>query len=160
MKKSWGLIPEILDGRKSIESRWYKTKRAPWNKIKPGDVVYFKNSGESVTVEAAVAKVLQLENLNPSEAKNILQKFGKEDGIEKEKIKYYFELFKDKKYCLLIFIKNIKQIKPFQINKTGFGAMAAWLCVESINKIKLQYPHGAYQQIPRLHSKLFYSQKK
>ena len=48
MNKSWGLIPKILSGSKTIESRWYKTKRTPWDKIAKGDTVYFKNSGEQV----------------------------------------------------------------------------------------------------------------
>ena len=32
MKKSWGLIPKILDGRKKIESRWGIHKCSPWGK--------------------------------------------------------------------------------------------------------------------------------
>lgn len=33
LKKSWPLIPKILNKQKTIESRWYKVKCAPWNKI-------------------------------------------------------------------------------------------------------------------------------
>lgn len=47
MKPSWKLIPKILSGEKTIESRWYQTRRAPWNGIAAGDVVYFKDSGEA-----------------------------------------------------------------------------------------------------------------
>ncbi len=34
MKKSWGLVPKILAGEKICESRWYKSKRPPWDIIK------------------------------------------------------------------------------------------------------------------------------
>ncbi|MEI7477466.1 MAG: hypothetical protein WCJ81_02865 [bacterium] len=33
MKKSRKLIPKIVSGEKTIESRWYQTKRAPWNTV-------------------------------------------------------------------------------------------------------------------------------
>lgn len=127
MKKSWGMIPKILSGEKTIESRWYKTRRAPWGKIKVCETVFFKNSGEPVTIKATVVKVFQFLNLTPKRVREILEKFGKEDGISKEKILYFAKLFVDKKYCLLIFLKNPQKVKPFEVNKTGFGAMSAWL---------------------------------
>ena len=137
MKKSWQLLPKILSGEKTIESRWYKTKRIPWNRINTGDTVYFKNSGEPVTVQTAVQKVLQFENLNGDKVSDILDKYGGADGITPERIPDYYDLFKAKKYCLLIFLKNPQSIKPFNINKKGFGAMSAWLTVDNIDKIKV-----------------------
>ncbi|OGM27711.1 hypothetical protein A3D00_00450 [Candidatus Woesebacteria bacterium RIFCSPHIGHO2_02_FULL_38_9] len=136
MKKSWGLIPKILDSTKTIESRWYINKSVPWGNIKKGDIVYFKNSGEPVTVKAKVDKVLQFEKLNSQKISEILNKYYKEDGIEKEKVKYYFELFKDKKYCILIYLTNPQKIRSFDIDKKGFGSMSAWISVEDINLIK------------------------
>ena len=136
MKKSWGLIPKILSGEKKIESRWYMARTAPWDRIKIGDTVYFKNSGEPAAVKAVVSKVLQFADLNADKVEEILKKYGKDDGLESEKIGQFFDLFKYKKYCLLIFLKNPTKIKPFDINKKGFGAMSAWISVENINRIK------------------------
>jgi len=136
MKKSWGLIPKILDGRKKIESRWGVNKCAPWGKVKAGDRVYFKNSGEPVTVVAEVSKIQEFGNMNSKKVREILEKFGEDDGINREEISGYYKRFKDKKYCLLIYLKNPQKIKPFDIDKTGFGAMAAWICVGKISHIK------------------------
>lgn len=136
MKKSWGLTEKILTGEKNIESRWYQTKHIPWDKIKALDEVYFKNSGEPVTIKANVEKVLQFSNLTSAKVKEILEQYGKDDGIEKEKIQDFFEIFKDKKYCILIFLKNPEKIKPFEINKKGFGAMAAWITVDALAQIQ------------------------
>lgn len=136
MRKSWGLLPKILAGEKIIESRWCKNKAVPWGRINPGETVYFKNSGEKVSVKATVEKVLKFENLEPNKIKDILNKYGVGIGIKIEDAEKYFELFKDKKYCLLIYLNNACEIEPFEINKTGFGAMAAWMCVENIKKIK------------------------
>lgn len=136
MKKYWGLTEKILSGQKTIESRWYKNKYQPWNNINPGDMVYFKNSGEPVILKAEVDTVLQFENLSPKKVKHILIEYGERDGIEKNNFEKYFELFKDKKYCLLIFLRYVEMIESFEIDKTGFGAMASWLVVEDIDKIK------------------------
>jgi len=45
-------------------------------------------------------------------------------------------MFKDKNYCILIFLKNPIGIKPFEIDKTGFGAMSAWIIAKNISKVK------------------------
>lgn len=136
MKKSWGLLPRILSGQKTIESRWYQSRRLPWGKIAANDVVYFKNSGNPVTVKAVVENVLSFSGLTPEKIKNILNEYAQDIGIEKNKERQFFALCKDKKYCLLIFLKNPERVQPFEIDKTGFGMMSPWLTIENIDKIK------------------------
>jgi ASC-1-like (ASCH) protein len=138
MKKSWGLTEKILNGEKIIESRWYSSKRAPWNRIKKGEIVYFKDSGDPVSVKAIVRNVLQFPDLTPKKVGEILKEYGDADGLDKEKIPEFYQRFKDKKYCILVFLKNPQKIKPFKINKAGFGMMSAWITVENISDIKRQ----------------------
>ncbi|HLD15851.1 MAG TPA: hypothetical protein VJB94_04715 [Candidatus Nanoarchaeia archaeon] len=136
MKKSWKLTEKILTRQKKIESRWYRSKYPPWNNIKPEETIYFKNSGEPVTIKATVSKVLQFKNLNPNKVKEIIEEYGYEDGINISDKDRFYQLFKNKRYCILIFLKNPEKIKTFNINKKGFGIMSAWITVENINKIK------------------------
>jgi len=140
MRKSWGLTQKILTGQKKIESRWYKVKYPPWDKIKSGEVVYFKDSGEPVIIKTEVDKVAQFSDLTPEKVKEILYKYGQADGLGIDKIPEFFEMFKNKKYCILIFLKNPQKIVPFEIDKTGFGAMSAWISVDNVNKIKKANP--------------------
>src|SRR3989338_7861387 len=135
MKKSWGLIPKILSGEKTIESRWYMARYPPWNRIYAGDIVYFKDSGEPVTARAEVSKVLQFRDLTRRKVREILDTYSRPDGIGKQEDSFY-SLFEKKKYCMLIFLKNPCAVEPFKINKSGFGISAAWMCVPDINKIK------------------------
>ena len=137
MRKSWGLLPKILSGEKIIESRWYKNKYAPWDKIEIGDIVYFKNSGEPVSVRANVSNVLQFLDLTPERVSEILDDYGAMDGIKENEVSNYYQMFKDKNYCLLVFLKKPEKITPFKINKKGFGAMASWIVVEDIKKLKI-----------------------
>lgn len=137
MKKSWGLTQKIFSGEKKIESRWYKFKHSPWNKIKAKDVVYFKNSGEPVSLKAKVSKVLQFSNLTSKKVKEILNDYGKGDGLDKRDIPNFYKRFRNKKYCILVFLKDPKMIKPFKINKKGFGSMAAWITIKNVRRIAL-----------------------
>jgi ASC-1-like (ASCH) protein len=138
MRKSWGLTEKILSGEKKIESRWYINRSNPWNNINSGDIVYFKNSGEPITIKATVFRVLQFDNLTPAKVKSILIAYGSSIGIDKKDIDIYFDNFKNKNYCILIFLSNVKAVKPFEINKTGFGAMSSWLTVSNLKQIKKQ----------------------
>ncbi|HEY1041594.1 MAG TPA: hypothetical protein VGE63_02620 [Candidatus Paceibacterota bacterium] len=134
MTKSWGLIPKILNGQKTIESRWYQTKRTPWNNVQVGDTVYFKNSGERVAAQATVAKVLQFEIADLATARAIIKTYGKDICLVNTDPAAWSRL---PKYCILIFLSNPKSIKTFSIDKTGFGAGAAWITVKNISSIKL-----------------------
>ncbi|MCX6811245.1 MAG: hypothetical protein NT039_00920 [Candidatus Berkelbacteria bacterium] len=136
MKKSWGLLSKIISGEKKIESRWYLSKVAPWDRIETGDIVYFKDSGCPVTVKAKVSKVIQFSNLRPELVKKIIDKYGGADSIGIKDKNKFFELFKNKKYCILVFLSGMKEIRPFQINKRGFGLMSAWICIDRIKRIK------------------------
>lgn len=137
MKKEWNLIDKILNREKTIESRWYGSKKVPWNKVKKGEIIYFKNSGESVSVRAEVANVKQYENYTEKELRKIIEDYGEKGRIsfvwsEQE----VFDWAKGKKYCILVFLKNPQKIKPFNISKKGFGNMASWVCIDNINNIK------------------------
>ncbi len=136
MRKSWGLTEKIRSGEKTIESRWYLHKNLPWNNIEKGDLIYFKNSGEPINLQARAGEVLHFDNLTPDKVKEILHQYGQADGLDIGELDRFYELFKDKKYCLLIFLREIKTIEPFEINKKGFGAMTAWITIDNIEKIK------------------------
>ena len=69
-----GWIDLILDGKKTIESRFTKVRCAPYGKVFEGDTVYLKESGGPVKGEFRVAKVetfsdLTLETINEIDAR-------------------------------------------------------------------------------------------
>jgi ASC-1-like (ASCH) protein len=137
MKSSWGLIPKIVAGKKTVESRWLKIRSTPWGRVKAGDTIWFKNSGEPVTLRARVTRVLQFEGLDKEKTEEILEKYGESDlGIDKTTPGEIEDYFKNKKYCLLVFFNRVERVEPFEIDKTGFGAMAAWICTGKIEKIR------------------------
>jgi len=122
---------------KVLETRWYKNKYAPWDKIKSGDLIYFKNSGEGVSIKTTVTKVKQYEIQNEKQKNDIIEKVWENDlGADSDK-KILENYSQNKKYCIVIYFNKAKKIKPFNINKEGFGNMASWICVGDVNKIKI-----------------------
>jgi ASC-1-like (ASCH) protein len=137
MKKSWRLIPKILDGRKKIESRWSKNKCTPWGKVKTGDVVYFKNAGEEVIARARVSDIKEFSNLTPKKVRELLEKYGGDDGISATNLEETIKWAKDKRYCTLIYLVSPKEVRSFNIDKRGFGMAAAWITTKSIEDIRI-----------------------
>ena len=135
MKKEWNLTPKIIDGKKTVEARWYKSKVAPWNKIKSGETIYFKDSGSFVTVKAAVTKVEQYEIKNNAQATGLMKKYALEDLGAAKLSNFIKNYIKDKKYAIFIYFDKVEKITPFDIDKTGFGMQCAWIVVNSV-KIK------------------------
>ena len=136
MKKSWGLTAKIVSGEKTIETRWYLNRSAPWDKIHTGDTIYFKDSGFPITVQAEVSKVEQFSGLTPAKTKKVLSQYSQRDlgttGVPPQQIQSYME---GKKYCIIIHLKNPQRVPPFDISKKGFGLMSAWICIDDIQKI-------------------------
>lgn len=132
LAKQWKILEKILDGRKTIETRWYKHRVNPWNNISAGDIIYFKESGDLVCAKADVEKVLQFDNLNKQKIKEIFDKYNSKMCLSNPDKSY----FDGRNYCILIFLKNVEKIKPFDIDKTGFGNACAWLTVDEVQKIK------------------------
>jgi len=66
------------ENKRTIELRWYKKRIAPWDKIQPEDIVYFKDSDEPVMViaTAKVSNVLQFSNLNKKQFTDIMGKYA------------------------------------------------------------------------------------
>ncbi len=132
LDKKRKLLQKIISGEKTIESRWYKFKKTPYQQINQGDTIYFKDSGEPICVKAKVGKTLFFDNLNESKIRDIITQYGERIGISISSV----ERLRGKNFCTLIFLKDVESIHPFNIDKKGYGMMVAWITLESIEKIK------------------------
>ena len=136
MKKQWGLVPKILKGEKTVESRWYKNKITPWNKVKIGDTIYFKASGEKVGLKAKVTGVEQYEIQNNEHAHKVIGKYSLQDLGTAEIAEIIDGYISNKNYAIFVHFDDVEKVEPFSIDKTGFGMQAAWLTVPFLEKIK------------------------
>lgn len=134
MKPAWRLIAEILAGRKTIESRWYVRKSAPWDTVKAGDTVYFKDSGGPIIAKAMVIGVMQLELPKVEDVIQVVERYGDAIGLPNRDPRTWERM---PKYCILIGLINPEPVVPFQVSKEGFGSGDAWLTVPDISQLKI-----------------------
>jgi len=57
-------VGSILTGQKIVEARLGSDRRAPYNKVEPGDIVYIKPTSQRVSAKAIVHRVDQYEGLD------------------------------------------------------------------------------------------------
>ena len=114
---------KILSGQKTIESRWSINKIVPYNKLKENDILFLKETGKDVNVTAQVETV-KYYKLNDHLIKDILDSYSKDIGIE-DKEKFFLDV-KNKKYCTLIWLKNIKRIDPIKVKRSNGSG---WLVI-------------------------------
>jgi len=135
LDKKRKLLTKILTGEKSIESRWYKSKVAPWGNIKAGETIYFKESGDPVRAKAQIAEVMQF-FLPQTDIPDLLEKYAEHICFSSPMLEL-IQWCSQRKYAILLRLKNVELIEPFEINKKGFGLMTAWITVDKIEKIKI-----------------------
>ena len=108
----------ILEGRKRIELRLYKTKHPAFGRVFAGDNLFLKVNSGPVCAIAAVEKVKIFENLIPAKILDLKQQYNHEIGGGDG----YWQSKMDCKYCLLVWLKDVKTIEPVRIQKKDWRA--------------------------------------
>lgn len=109
----------ILNGQKTIESRFSKNKILPYNKISKDDIVIVKKSGGNIVAYFTIKKVLFFD-LNTTSINEIKDKYNKQLCVDDS----FWISKKSSNYVTLIIIDKLIKLKPFHINKKG---MQTWI---------------------------------
>ena len=131
LSKNKKLLAKILSGEKTIESRWYVNKKTPYDVVKAGDIIWFKETGDPVTAKATVEKALFFD-LKQDKIADVISRYGTKICINDE----WVERLADKRWCTLVFLTDVQRVEPFEIDKTGYGNMAAWITVEDVGTLR------------------------
>lgn len=105
----------ILQGKKTVESRFSKFKIAPFGMISAGDLVYIKPSGKDIIGQFRVKKVITYDGLDLNDLSNLRKRYGWQLGVGKD----YWQQKGDARYGTLIFIGEVDPFitAPIKINK-------------------------------------------
>lgn len=91
---------KILEGVKTIESRFSRTKSVPFGVVASGDLIYIKPSGKDIIGEFRAKKVIFFDGISPEDLENIKKEYGKALAVEED----YWIGKTNCKYGTLIFI--------------------------------------------------------
>ena len=124
-----GWIDLILDGSKTIESRFTKVRCAPFRKVHADDSVYLKESGGLVKGMFRVAQVETFENLTASQRHDIFDKYCFKIFAGAQWINTVPERWWESKHATLIHVSDpIKFDDPFPFPKRD---PRAWVVLDT-----------------------------
>lgn len=118
-------LEAILDGRKRIESRFSKNRRGPFGRVLPGDKLFLKVSSGPVCATATIAAVKTVENLTPKEITKLKKQYN---HYIRGSGRYWLNQA-GCKFGFLVWLKDIRQIKPVRIDKKdwrGWVVLTEW----------------------------------
>jgi ASC-1-like (ASCH) protein len=116
LKKSF--LDMILEGRKRIESRFYKAKGHGFGRVFTGDKLFLKLSSGPVCATATVAAVKQFNNLTPEKILELRRQHNLDINGSEE----YWRYKMDCTCGFLVWLRDVKTIEPVLIDKKDWRA--------------------------------------
>jgi ASC-1-like (ASCH) protein len=113
----------IMEGRKRIELRLNRTRQPAFGKVRAGDRLFLKAASYPVSATATAEDVKSFEDLTPEKILEIKRQYNHEIGGADE----YWQSRMDCKFCLLVWLKDVKSIEPVRIDKKDWRA---WVVLE------------------------------
>lgn len=127
-------LENLLHGSKTMIIRGATGRKLPYGRVNEGDFLYFINNNAEgkVKAKAKVFSVFNSEKMSEEESRTLVKKHQSKLQLTEKQ----FQKWGGKRYIILIEIKDIKEVKPFSIDKSNYGNMDDWLPVENIDSIK------------------------
>jgi predicted transcriptional regulator len=123
-------LDKILDGSKKVELRLTKTAVPPFGCAAVGDILFLKVSSGPVYAVAQVAAVKQFKGLTPAKITQLKAQYNHLIcGAES-----YWQFKSDCPFAVLLWLKNVRSIKPIRIYKKDWRA---WVVLKKPNDFGL-----------------------
>jgi hypothetical protein len=119
-------LDAILAGQKRIESHYVS------GGVLPGDKLFLKVSSGPVCATATVAAVKNFQNLTPKQIIEIKEQYNHYIKGSNE----YWQSKSDCRFGFLVWLEDVKSIKPVQINKKDWRAWVVLTKKEDFGLLK------------------------
>lgn len=132
-------LDAILAGRKTVESRFYKTRQYWLSRVAPGDKLFLKVSSGPVTATAIVAGVRHFDNLTAPQIAKLQKQYNQ--YIYGDDL--YWQQKLNSRFGILVWLKDVQTITPRFIRKADWRA---WIVLSKIESFGLvDFPLVAVQ---------------
>ncbi|MGB1286597.1 MAG: ASCH domain-containing protein [Aggregatilineales bacterium] len=109
----------ILDGKKTVESRFSIHKRMPYKRINPGDIIFLKETGGPIRGICYVSKTEFFDLKKDVSLSEIMDEYRNELQIHDIS---YWQRYKKANYATLIHLENVRAIDPMPFSKRDRNA--------------------------------------
>jgi ASC-1-like (ASCH) protein len=111
LKKAY--LDSIVEGGKTIESRFLKVNKAPFGQVSVGDVLFLKESSGPVVGRAAVKAVEFFDDLSPEKIVGIKERYNHLIGGSDE----YWQERSGCRFGVLVWLGGAERMEPVRITK-------------------------------------------
>ncbi len=128
-------MESLLQGTKKMVIRGATGRKMPYGRVNEGDILYFINNNAEGVVKAKgiVDFVLNSDKMTKDESLALIQQYQSELQLTDSQLKRW----SGKRYLVLIRVKDVKEVQPFEIDKSDFGNMDDWLQVGEISSVQI-----------------------
>ncbi len=127
-------MDRLLSKQQTMIIRGAAGRKLPHGRVNVGDSLYFiNNNGEGIVKAVGKVKsVYNSEKMTEEESKSLVNKnISKLQLSEKQ-----FSRWAGKRYLVLVEVEDVKEVEPFNLDKSKYGNMDDWLLVEDIKNAK------------------------
>ena len=128
-------MEKLLTGQKTMIIRGAAGRKIPYGQVNKEDILYFINNNAEgmIKAKAEVASVMNSEKMDKDTSIKLIKKY--QDNLQLSEKQ--FQRWAGKRYIVLIEVKNIEEVTPFQFNRDDFkNSMDDWLVFERVENIK------------------------
>ena len=126
-------LDAILDGRKTIESRFSSTRRYAFGRVLPGDKIFLKESSGPVCAVATAAAVENFADLTPDKIAALKQQYNCHIvGCDE-----YWQSKANCRFGFLVWLKDVELIKPVRISKRDWRGWVVLTEKENFGLLKM-----------------------
>jgi ASC-1-like (ASCH) protein len=111
-------LDAILAGRKTVESRFYRTKHKWLSQISAGDKLFLKASSGPVMATATIADVRHFDNLTPPQIKELKTQYNHLIAGDEQ----YLQDKNNSQFGILCWLKDVRPITTRFIRKADWRA--------------------------------------
>lgn len=106
-------LSAVLDGRKTIESRFGVQKRPPYLRVQTGDIILLKRSGGPV-MGVAIAQAVRFYQLSPTVLNRLRDEFAEALFAQDDE---FWDARREKHFATLIDLEDPIAVDPFAFAK-------------------------------------------
>lgn len=115
-------LSRIMDGSKTIESRWSMNRGVPYGVVRHGDVILFKRSGGPIVGVGTASNATSMSLHDRDQVRAVLDGVGAALGVGHD----FYSLVAEKKFVTLITLEKVVPLDGSAI-RCGKTGQAGWV---------------------------------
>ena len=128
-------LEKLLEGEKSMIIRGAAGRKMPHRRVESGDVLYLVENDGSGVIRACcqVLSAFHSEKMDKAESAALVD--DNQDKLQLTPQQY--KRWAGKRYLVLVEVRAVEALEPFEFDRSEYGNMDDWLRVEEINRVRL-----------------------